>query len=60
MRDMGLRTRRTWNVVKEWLLPFDPALYRGLSAELLAKYGPVKIAAPKAPVMEQEEAFEIA
>jgi cation diffusion facilitator CzcD-associated flavoprotein CzcO len=60
MRDMGLRTRRTWNVVKEWLLPFDPALYRGLSAELFAKYGPAKIAGPKLPEMVSEGAFEIA
>ncbi len=60
MRDMGLRTRRTWNVVKEWLLPFDPALYRGLSAELLAKHGPAKVAQLKATSLKPEEALELA
>ncbi|SOD92234.1 flavin-containing monooxygenase [Spirosoma fluviale] len=34
MRDMGLRTRRTWNPIKEFMVPFNPGIYKGLTQEL--------------------------
>ncbi len=36
MRDMGLKTRRTSNPVKEFMAPFDPGMYKGLTQELQA------------------------
>lgn len=36
MRDMGLRTRRTRNPITEFMAPFNPAMYKGLAAELQA------------------------
>ncbi|TAE30824.1 MAG: hypothetical protein EAZ91_09365 [Cytophagales bacterium] len=36
MRDMGLNTRRTRNPIKEFMAPFDPSIYKGLTAELKA------------------------
>jgi cation diffusion facilitator CzcD-associated flavoprotein CzcO len=36
MRDMGLRTRRTRNPITEFMAPFNPAMYKGLTQELLA------------------------
>jgi dimethylaniline monooxygenase (N-oxide forming) len=40
MRDMGLPTQRTRNPIKEFMTPFDPAMYRGLTAQLQALHGP--------------------
>lgn len=34
MRDMGLKTRRTWNPIKEFMAPFNPGIYKGLTQEL--------------------------
>jgi len=36
MRDMGLKTRRTWNPIKEFMAPFNPGIYKGLTQELAA------------------------
>lgn len=41
MRDMGLNTRRTRNPITEFMMPFNPAIYKGLAKELQALY-PVK------------------
>lgn len=48
MRDMGLNPRRTRNPVKEFMTPFNPAIYQGLTAELQALY-PAKTRQWKAP-----------
>ena len=34
MRDMGLSTRRTRNPITEFMAPFNPLIYRGLTKEL--------------------------
>ncbi|WP_223833970.1 flavin-containing monooxygenase [Spirosoma profusum] len=34
MRDMGLNTRRTRNPIKEFMAPFNPGMYKGLTQEL--------------------------
>ena len=34
MRDMGLNTRRTRNPIKEFMAPFNPGTYKGLTDEL--------------------------
>lgn len=39
MRDMGLSTRRTRNPITEFMAPFKPAMYQGLTAELRALHG---------------------
>ena len=36
MRDMGLNTRRTRNPITEFMDPFNPAMYKGLTKELKA------------------------
>lgn len=36
MRDMGLKTTRTRNPIKEFMAPFNPGMYKGLTAELRA------------------------
>lgn len=36
MRDMGLSTRRTRNPITEFMAPFNPLIYRGLTKELQA------------------------
>ncbi|GAB3639896.1 flavin-containing monooxygenase [Spirosoma arcticum] len=36
MRDMRLKTRRTGNPVKEFMAPFNPGIYKGLTQELNA------------------------
>lgn len=36
MRDMGLNTQRTRNPIKEFMAPFNPLIYKGLTAELQA------------------------
>jgi len=36
MRDMGLNTRRTRNPIKEFMAPFNPGIYKGLTQELEA------------------------
>ena len=36
MRDMGLSTRRTRNPIAEFMAPFNPAIYQGLTQELRA------------------------
>lgn len=41
MRDMGLSPRRA-NVIAEWLMPFEPARYKGLTAEL-QEFVPAKV-----------------
>lgn len=46
MRDMGLRTRRSRNPIAEFMAPFKPAMYQGLTAELQALHG-VKMGAKK-------------
>ncbi|MBD2753240.1 flavin-containing monooxygenase [Spirosoma validum] len=38
MRDMGLKTQRTRNPIKEFMAPFDPGIYKGLTRELEALY----------------------
>ncbi len=48
MRDMGLKTRRTGNPITEFMAPFNPGMYKGLTQELRA-LNPVKKAA-KVPV----------
>ncbi|WP_460980947.1 flavin-containing monooxygenase [Spirosoma fluminis] len=36
MRDMGLKTRRTANPIKEFMAPFNPGMYKGLTQQLQA------------------------
>ncbi len=36
MRDMGLKTRRTRNPLTEFMAPFNPGMYKGLTQELQA------------------------
>jgi len=50
MRDMGLKTRRTNNPVTEFMAPFNPAIYKGLTNELQALY-PAKFVAKQASVL---------
>lgn len=38
MRDMGLKTRRTRNPIREFMAPFNPAIYKGVGQELNALY----------------------
>ena len=40
MRDMGLKTRRTGNPIKEFMAPFNPGMYKGLTQELQALHLP--------------------
>ena len=47
MRDMGLNTRRTRNPITEFMKPFNPAMYKGLTKQLKALH-PVKADVKKA------------
>ena len=49
LRDMGARTWRTRNRLREYLMPVDPAVYANLGAELAAKRA--RPAAPREPAM---------
>ncbi|NBA87756.1 NAD(P)-binding domain-containing protein [Emticicia sp. CRIBPO] len=42
MRDMGLKTKRTGNPLKEFMSPFNPGIYKGLTEELKALHGEAK------------------
>lgn len=54
MRDMGLNTRRTRNPITEFMAPFNPAMYKGLTNELQALY-PARPATEKEPVLAEAE-----
>ena len=49
LRDMGARTWRTRNRLREYLMPVDPSLYADLGAELAAKRA--RLATPREPAM---------
>ena len=49
LRDMGARTWRSRNRLREYLMPVDPALYAGLGAELAAQRA--RRATPREPAM---------
>lgn len=49
MRDMGLKTRRTRNPIAEFMAPFNPLTYKGLTAELQALH-PTKSGTDKTQV----------
>ncbi len=52
MRDMGLNTRRTRNPIKEFMTPFNPAIYQGLTEELRA-LAKTEITSEKTLVLEE-------
>ena len=52
MRDMGLKTRRTGNPIKEFMAPFNPGIYKGLTEELQA------LSSVKSPVKTNENLVE--
>ncbi|MFL5383328.1 MAG: flavin-containing monooxygenase [Longimicrobiaceae bacterium] len=54
LRDMGARTWRSRNRLREYLMPVDPALYADLGAELAAKRA--RRATPREPAMAGTEA----
>ena len=49
LRDMGARTRRTRNPLREYLMPVDPSVYADLGAELAARRA--RRATPREPAM---------
>ncbi|HYH82085.1 MAG TPA: FAD-dependent oxidoreductase [Longimicrobium sp.] len=49
LRDMGARTWRTRNRLREYLMPVDPSIYAGLGAEL--KAGRLRGAVPREPAL---------
>ncbi len=52
MRDMGLETRRTRNPIKEFMAPFNPGMYKGLTDELRA-LAKVETAAQQTFILEE-------
>lgn len=54
LRDMGARTWRSRNRLREYLMPVDPALYADLGAELAARRA--RQAAPREPALAREAA----
>jgi hypothetical protein len=47
LRDMGARTWRTRNRLREYMMPVDPSVYADLGAELAAKRA--RLATPREP-----------
>lgn len=54
LRDMGARTWRSRNRLREYLMPVDPALYADLGAELAANRG--RRASPREPALARKPA----
>lgn len=50
MRDMGLNPRRTRNPIAEFMAPFNPAIYRGLAAELAALHPTERSTPERSPI----------
>lgn len=55
MRDMGLSPRRA-NVLVEWLTPFDPSRYKGLTEELIAITPPQQSIKEMLPTLKKRRA----
>lgn len=53
MRDMGLSTRRTRNPVTEFMAPFNPGMYKGLTQELNALHPQPVPVESLAPVLQE-------
>jgi hypothetical protein len=49
LRDMGARTWRTRNRLREYLMPVDPSIYADLAAELEQKRRPREV--PREPAL---------